>query len=377
MKPLRSVVIKPVGSYCHLDCKYCFYLDKRHLYAGPPSTHRMSQTTQDALIQQMFACCDNPTFIWQGGEPTIMGLDFYRHAVELQQYYSKGRSFSNALQTHGLLLDEAWAEFLKRENFLVGVSMDGPQHVHDHYRVDRQGRGTFKNVFKKAKMLLEHQVPVNMLAAVTDYSAQYPEEIYHFFSDHGFFFMQFSPVVERAAKNPTRAATFSVTAKQYGRFLTKLFRAWHKDFDVQKLQQKTSIRFFDALLHRYVGMTPDHCAMLQNCNVYLVVEHNGDLFSCDFLVAEETRLGNLHHRSLLQAFNSPEHMAFGQRKADYGEQCQQCPWLKLCYGGCIKDRLQDPRDHGHNHFCQAYCYFFERTDARFKELAELYVRHYR
>lgn len=377
MNPLRSIVVKPIGSFCNLECKYCFYLDKQHLYAGPPSTHKMDNATLEALIRQMFTCSDQPTFVWQGGEPTVMGLDFFRRAVDLQKRYAQGSAFSNALQTHAMLLNEEWAEFLKQENFLVGVSLDGPQHVHDHYRVDRQGRGTFRTVLDKAEMLVEQQVPVNILASVTDYSAQYPEEIYRFFVDNGFIFMQFSPVVERDPKHANRAAPFSVTAKQYGRFLTKLFHAWRKDFDHQRLEQKTSVRFFDSLLHRYVGMAPDHCALLRNCNVYLVVEHNGDLFSCDFLVSEDTRLGNLHETPLQQAFNSPAHIAFGQRKADYGEKCRHCRWLKLCYGGCTKDRLRDPRDHGHNHFCESYRYFFERTDARFKELAELYLRHYR
>ncbi|MCP4698730.1 MAG: SPASM domain-containing protein, partial [Gammaproteobacteria bacterium] len=181
-------------------------------------------------------------------------------------------------------------------------------------------------------MLVQRGAPVNILASVTDYSVQYPKEIYQFFVDNRFIFMQFSPVVEPDPKYPDRAAPFSVNAKQYGRFLTKLFTHWHKDFDYRHLKQKTSVRFFDSLMHRYVGLAPDHCTLQQKCNAYLVVEHNGDLFSCDFLVSQDTRLGNLHEISLRQAFNSPAHIAFGRRKADYGEECQRCQWLKLCYG---------------------------------------------
>jgi len=377
MNTLRSILIKPIGAFCNLECAYCFYLDKQSLYPSPASTHKMNAATLEALIKQMFACTDQPTFVWQGGEPTILGLDFFRQAVALQKHYAQGRRFANALQTHAMLLDAEWAAFFKQENFLVGVSLDGPRHIHDRYRLDRQGRGTFQTVLEKASLLLQHDVPVNVLATVTDHSAQYPEEIYRFFVEHGFLFMQFSPVVELDTQYPGRAAPFSVNAKAYGRFLRKLFQCWVRDFDFKHLKQKTSVRFFDSVLHRYLGMTPDHCALQEKCNVYLVVEHNGDLYSCDFLVSKETFLGNLHQVSLQQAFASPAHAAFGRRKADYGDQCRRCRWLKLCYGGCIKDRLHDPRDHGHNHFCASYQDFFEATDSAFKELADLYRRYYR
>lgn len=377
MNNLHSIIIKPIGSFCNLRCKYCFYLDKHELYNGVASTHKMSDKTQEQMIKQMFDCSLQPTFTWQGGEPTVMGLDFYRRAVALQKQYAKGRHYVNALQTHAMLLTPEWAEFLKKENFLVGVSLDGPQHIHDYYRVDHQGRGTFQKVFDNTKMLQEYGVDFNILASVTDYSAQYATEIYQFFVANGFNFMQFGPVVELDTEQTNRANPFSISAEQYGYFLTELFKNWHQDFDYQQLKQKTSIRFFDSLLNRYVGNTPDHCVLQKNCNVYLVVEHNGDLFSCDFLVSKETRLGNLHNTHLQQAFSSPQHIAFGQQKADYGQQCQQCQWLDKCYGGCIKDRIRDPRDKGHNHFCHSYQYFFERVDGDFKKLAHLYKKYYR
>lgn len=377
MNQLRSIIIKPIGSFCNLRCKYCFYLDKHELYNGAASTHKMDDNTQEQMIKQMFECSPNPTFTWQGGEPTVMGLDFFRRAVELQKHYAKGRPYSNALQTHAMLLNPEWAEFLKKEDFLVGVSLDGPQHIHDYYRVDSQGRGTFQKVYDNTKMLQEYGVPFNILASVTDYSAHHAKEIYQFFVENDFTFMQFSPVVELDEQHDNKSADFSVTAKQYGNFLTKLFKNWHRDFDYKRLKQKTSIRFFDSLLNRYIGNTPDHCVLHKNCNVYLVVEHNGDLFSCDFLVSKDTHLGNLHQTHLQDVFSSPQHIAFGQEKANYGEKCQQCQWLKQCYGGCIKDRLHDPRDKGHNHFCHSYEYFFERTDPQFKELAALYTKYYR
>ncbi len=375
-KILQSIIVKPIGSFCNLQCEYCFYLDKHHLYEGPPSTHRMTDETLEKLIKDMFACSNAPTFTWQGGEPTVMGLEFFQKVVAIQQLHAKGKSYSNALQTHGMLLNEAWADFLLRENFLVGISLDGPEHLHDRYRKDRQGQGTFQRVLKNAKMLLNKGIPVNILATVNDYSVKYPKEIYEFFVENEFFFMQFSPLVELDPQNPKIAAPYSINAQDYGGFLYQLFKCWVKDFDFDRLKQKTSIRFFDSLMQRYVGMTPDHCALHKECNDYLVIEHNGDLFSCDFLVSKETRIGNLHEMSLKDAFYSAAHIAFGKRKAAFGTECQHCQWLHLCYGGCIKDRIRDPRDKGHNHFCESYKIFFKRADSRFKKFATLYRQYY-
>jgi len=374
---LRSVVIKPIGAFCNLRCEYCFYLDKQELYEGSPSTHRMTDETLEALIKGLFNCSDQPTFTWQGGEPTILGIEFFKKVVALQKRYHRGKPYANALQTAGHLLNEEWADFLKRENFLVGVSMDGSKHIHDRYRKDIRGKGTFDIVLKNAKMLLNKGVDVNILASVNDYSVKYPKEIYDFFVDNGFNFMQFSPVVELHPDKPDLlAAPFSVNAKDYGRFLYRLFKRWQKDFDHQNLKQKTSIRFFDSIMKRYIGMTPDHCVLHQKCNQYLVIEHNGDLYSCDFMVSPATHLGNLHQTSLHDAFNSEAHVAFGAEKSNYGEMCEQCDWLKYCYGGCVKDRVRDPRDKGHNHFCESYKYFFERADSTFKKFAEAYKQHY-
>lgn len=373
---LNSIVIKPIGAFCNLRCTYCFYLQKHELYEGAPSTHKMSEETLEKLIVQMFANSMNPTFVWQGGEPTVLGVAFFEKVVALQKQHSNGKPYSNAIQTAGHLLDETWAAFLKREDFLVGISMDGPQHIHDYYRKDALGKGTFERVFANAKMLLAHDIPVNILVTVNNYAAKYPVEIYQFLVDNGFYFMQFSPVVELDPDNPEITAPFTVSADAYGRFLTKVFKQWVKDFDYSHLKQKTSIRFFDSLLKRYLGMQPDHCVLHKNCNQYLVVEHNGDLYSCDFLVSKDTHLGNLHQTPLQQAFNSEKHTAFGAMKADYGDECKKCQWLDKCYGGCTKDRLHDPRDNGHNHFCSSYKYFFERADKDFQRFSDLYKKYY-
>lgn len=373
---LQSVLIKPVGSFCNLKCTYCFYLDKHNLYTGPSSKHIMSMEILQKLIRDMFLCSDHPVFIWHGGEPTLAGLDFYKKVVSLQRTYALGKPYSNALQTNGILLDQAWADFFRQEKFLVGLSLDGPRHVHDQYRLDVRGKATFKRVFTKAQMLLEKKVNVNIMTTVNAYSVQYPREIYQFFRNHGFSFMQFMPVVETDSQDPDKAASFSVQALDYGKFLLELFNLWARDFNFKTLKQRTSIRFFDTLLKKYLDMPVDHCTFHKTCGNYLVVEHNGDLFSCDYLVSNDTRVGNLLETQLQRAINSSSHIAFGRRKAKLGPKCQDCQWLHLCYGGCLKDRIKDPRDQGHNRFCSSYQFFFKHADNRLKKFAKLYRRYY-
>lgn len=372
----RSILVKPVGSFCNLQCDYCFYLEKQCLYDGPSSKHRMDDATVKKLIGDMFACSDAPTFVWHGGEPTLMGLDFFVKVVEIQRLYAEGRAYSNAIQTNGILLNEEWASFLKNENFLVGISLDGPEHIHDLYRKDRQGNGTFHRVFENARMLLDQGVAVNVLSTVNNYSVKYPEELYKFFVKNRFTFMQFVPVVERDPNNPATAASYSVEAVNYGDFLNRLFKLWIGDFDFKRLRQKTSIRFFDSLIQQYVGMAPGHCIFQKTCGNALVVEHNGDLFPCDYLVGEDTRITNLHKMSLGKAFHSSPYTAFSKRKAELGAECQRCKWLKLCYGGCIKDRINDPADQGLNHFCKSYKFFFKRSEKQLKKFAKLYRQNY-
>jgi len=378
MNQLQSVLVKPVGSFCNLQCEYCFYLEKHHLYDGSPSTHRMNDQILEKLIRDMLCNSDAPIFTWHGGEPTIMGLDFFRKVVALQKLHCRPRQdYGNALQTHGILLTPEWADFLKQENFLVGISLDGPEEIHDRYRRDRQGRGTFQRVLSNAQMLLERGVAVNILATVNDYSVNYPSLLYDFFVGQDFLFMQFMPVLERDPHNPNIAAPYSVNAQQYGQFLHELFHRWWDDIEWSRLKQKTSIRLFDTLLQIYVGMPANHCAHSPTCTSYLVVEHNGDIFSCDYLVSRETRLGNLQEMTLHQAFHSPANLDFGREKSNYNSKCRRCPWLNLCHGGCIKDRIRDPRDNYHNHFCESYQFFFQHNDAHFRKLADLYHQYYR
>lgn len=367
-KRLSSVLVKPSGPDCNLNCEYCFYLEKSELFTETRK-HRMSEKTLEVLIRQvMQQSGGHVSFGWQGGEPTLMGLDFYKKAVTFQQRYGSGRIVGNGLQTNGLLLDQEWAEFLKDNNFLVGISLDGPQHIHDSYRKHSNGKPSWDQVVKKAKMLLEAGVQVNVLTVVNDYSVQFPEEIYKFHKSLGFEYMQFIPIVETDPDDRRRAAQYSVDPESYGTFLTRLFDLWQADF--RNGRATTSIRHFDSVFLSYVGMESPECTLLKECGNYVVVEHNGDVYSCDFFVEDSWKLGNLDNDDLLLLLNSERQTEFGKLKSDLPTECVECEWKRLCYGGCTKDRLRDPRDNGISHFCESYKMFFNHADERLEELAE-------
>jgi len=366
-KPLNSVLVKPAGPDCNLDCTYCFYLKKSKLF---PETkqHRMSEETLEIMIKQIMEQGErHVSFGWQGGEPTLMGLPFFEKAVYFQKKYGRGQTVGNGLQTNGLLLDENWARFLRKYQFLVGLSLDGPKHIHDAYRLRKGGRGSWQTVVDHAKMLLDHGVQVNALTVLTDYSAQFPEEIYQFHKSLGLNFMQFIPCVERDPNDPGKAADFSLTPERYGQFLVQLFDLWLADF--KNGQPITSIRYFDSVFHTYVGLQPPECTLLPECGVYVVIEHNGNVYSCDFYVENDWYLGNVHTDRLADMLNSTRQKQFGLVKRKLPKECQQCKWLTHCWGGCPKDRQMDPRDQGMNHFCQSLKTFFEHADSKLRQLA--------
>ena len=367
-KLLNSLLIKPSGPDCNLDCTYCFYLEKAEMF---PKTkiHRMSVAMLEKMIQQsMEQSGTHMSFGWQGGEPTVMGLSFFKKAVHFQQLYGEGKTVGNGLQTNGILLNEDWAKFLVQYNFLVGLSIDGPEHVHDRYRVNKQGKGTWKKVHAKAKMLLEAGVETNALSVVNDYSVKFPEEIYNFHKELGLNYMQFIPCVEADAANPGQAAPFSVSAEQYGEFLTKVFDCWHAD--ITDGVAATSVRYFDSVFHKYVGMQAPDCTLMKACGEYVVVEHNGDVYACDFFVENAWKLGNIQTHKLDDMLNAPRQSEFGNMKAKLPEECVSCQWLQKCQGGCTKDRMRDAQDNGSNHFCESYKIFFAHADAKLTALAD-------
>jgi len=331
-------------------------------------THRMSFEILEEMVKQVLQQGGREiSFGWQGGEPTLMGLPFFQKSVELQERYGRGQIIGNGLQTNGILIDRKWAEFLSKYRFLVGLSLDGPEYVHNKYRKLRNGRGSWSKVVDKAKLLLDSGVEVNALTVVNDYSVDFPKEIYEFHKSQGLNFMQFIPCVEPDPANSGKAASFSVSGKKFGEFLCKVFDLWYVDID--GVTATTSVRYFDSVFHNYVGFPAPECTLLHECGIYVVVEHNGDIYSCDFFVAPEWKLGNIREGTITDMLNSDRQREFGRLKSAFPSECGTCKWLQFCWGGCTKDRISDPRDNGLNHFCTAYKMFFEHADVRLRKLA--------
>lgn len=366
-KPLQSVLIKPAGPDCNLNCTYCFYLKKSELFSETPR-HRMSNEIQEELIRQvMQQGGQSVSFAWQGGEPTLMGIEFFERAINLEKKYGKGQTVGNGLQTNGILLDKEWARFLRKYDWLVGLSLDGPSHIHNRYRIDQGGRGTHSRVEDNARMLLDNDVAVNALCCLTDYSVQFPDELYEYYKNLGLTWMQFIPVVETDPEDPSRAAPYSVTAEAYGHFLKRIFDLWMADF--KNGEPTTSVRHFESVFHAYVGMPVPECTMMKECGPYVVVEHNGNVYSCDFFVEPKWKLGNVMTNRLSAMLNSKQQHTFGAFKAVLPGECRKCPWLTKCYGGCTKDRIKDPQDNRKPRFCQSYKMFFSHADGRLQSLA--------
>lgn len=366
------MLIKPAGPDCNMACTYCFYLEKSELFPDS-KIHRMSEGILEETVKQVLTQGEREvSFGWQGGEPTLMGLSFFRKAVEFQQQYGRGQAVGNGLQTNGLLIDREWAEFLREYKFLIGLSLDGPEHIHNRYRLMRNGKGSWSRVVEKAKLLLDMDVATNALTVINDFSVKFPEEIYAFHKSLGLNYMQFIPCLEPDPKNPSQVAPFSAPPDEYGRFLCRVFDLWLDDFD--GMAATTSIRFFDSLFHPYVDLPAPECTLLKECGVYVVVEHNGDIYACDFFVSPEWRLGNIMTGKLIDMLNSSKQNRFGQLKSSLPMECRNCPWLRTCRGGCTKDRIHNPSNPELNHFCLSYKQFFEHADKRFKELAAAWKR---
>lgn len=306
MKRLEAfhVMAKPTGPICNLDCKYCFYLEKENLYAKK-SNWMMSDTVLENYIRQYIEAQNVPVvnFAWQGGEPTLMGVEFFRKAVALQKRHAGGKQITNAFQTNGVLLNDQWAEFLAQNQFLVGISIDGPRDLHDRYRVSKGGQPTFERVMQGVECLKKHRVEFNTLTAVHRHNADHPLEIYHFLKEIGSGFMQFIPIAERVATVPNRdglvlvspddgdeaqVSPWSVEPLQYGKFLCEIFDEW-----VRRDVGRYFIQTFDVALESWLGLPQSLCIFRDTCGAAMVMEHNGDLYSCDHFVYPEHRLGNI------------------------------------------------------------------------------------
>lgn len=299
-----------------------------------------------------------------------MELPFYQKAIEFEIKYGFGKTVGNGFQTNGLLLNEEWADFFKKYNFLVGISLDGPQHIHDHYRKTPNGKGSWDVVSRNAKMLIKKGVDVNAMTTITNYSADFAKEIYEFHKSMGLTYMQFIPIVETDIHYPELAAKFSVSGEKYGSFLCQIFDLWLDDY--AKGTNTTSVRHIESVFFRYVGLEAPECPLKRECGVYMVVEHNGDIYPCDFFVKPELKLGNLHHDQLSEMLNSSAMKSFGMQKTKLPDDCKSCKWKSYCYGGCTKDRMKDPQDAGNNHFCIAYKMFLNHADPFLRAMASNY-----
>jgi uncharacterized protein len=386
------VMTKPIGPICNLDCKYCFYLEKEKLY-GHGEKWKMSDEVLEQYIKQYIEQQDVPeiNFAWQGGEPTLLGVGFFRKAVELQKKYANGRTIHNALQTNGTLLDDEWCELFTKENFLIGLSIDGPRELHDKYRVDKQQRGSFDDVVRGLEFLKKHRAEYNTLTVVNRVNSQRPMEVYRFLKEIGSGYIQFIPLVERLpsqgnsllkildlAEPPapgeevpkdSPVTVWSVEANTYGKFLCTIFDEWVRN-DVGRV----FVQLFDTALGNWMGVGSSLCVFAEKCGKALAMEHNGDVYSCDHYVYPRYRLGNLLNTSLGQLVNSPEQIKFGNDKQDSLPQyCRKCEVKFACNGECPKHRFMKTPDgeEGLNYLCPAYKRFFNHIDPHMRTMADL------
>lgn len=370
-RPLTQLLIKPAGPDCNLHCTYCFYLPKKDLF---PATrvHRMSDETLREMIRQMMTSGQRRVgFSWQGGEPTLCGLDFFRRAVEYQKQFGfSGQMVANSLQTNGILIDEEWCRFMAEYKFLVGLSLDGPPDVHNRYRRTVDGRESHERTLRAARMMRKHGVEFNILAVVNDYSARNARRIYQYFREHDFRYLQFIPAVEPDPRSGG-PAPFTPSPEAYGDFLCEIFDEWRKDF--RDGWPTVSERLFDSLMHTYLGEESPMCIFMETCGDYVVVEHTGDVYSCDFYVEPAWHLGHLSKSRLTALAASPKQVGFGERKRQLPEECRSCRWLQHCNGGCLKDRFAIPATAGSNYLCKGYRQFFQHSEATFLELRDRYL----
>ena len=376
-KPLY-VMLKPVGSKCNLDCEYCYYLEKENLYKKKNQV--MSEELLERFVKQYIDSQTMPDvmFTWHGGETLMRPLSFYKKAVELQKKYANGRNIDNSIQTNGTLLNDEWCKFFKENNFLVGISIDGPQDFHDEYRCDKMGRPSFHRVMKGIELLKKHGVEFNCMAVVNDYNVDYPLEFYRFFKEIGCQYIQFTPIVERIRNNNSSdnisllklatakeseheadLAPYTVPADKWGDFLCAIFDEWVKE-DVGKI----FIQIFDSTLANWVGENPGVCTMAKTCGHAGVMEFNGDVYSCDHFVFPEYLLGNIYNETLTSMMYSEVQQTFGNDKFNkLPQQCHECDVLFACYGECPKNRFIKDKygNTGLNYLCKGYYMFFKHV----------------
>ncbi len=376
--PAFHLLAKPTGAICNLDCQYCFFLSKEQLYPG--SKFRMADDLLETYIQQLLESHQTPevTIAWQGGEPTLMGLEFFQRSIELVEKHKRPeQQVTHTLQTNGTRLDDDWGQFFKQHNFLIGLSVDGPQPLHDTYRVDKRGRGSFEQVLQGWETLKKHKVDFNILCTVNAANGDRPLEVYRFFRDRlGAEFIQFIPIIERVnadgstlIQSGKQVTERSVKPEQFGKFLIGVFDEW-----VQRDVGKVFIQHFDAALANWVGVQPGVCIFSKTCGNALAVEHNGDLYSCDHFVEPDYKLGNIQETHMIELIASDRQRQFGQAKFDaLPKYCRDCEVRFACNGGCPKNRFVETPDGeaGLNYLCAGYKAFFTHIDKPMRMMADL------
>lgn len=371
-KPLY-VMLKPAGAHCNLACKYCYYLEKNKLYPTAQrhlmSNEMLEQFTREYIEAQTM---NQVLFTWHGGEPLLRSIDFYRKALSLQQKYAGGRHIDNIIQTNGTLLTDEWCEFFAQNHWLVGISIDGPQPDHDHYRLTAAGKPSWKKVMQGIKLLKKHGVEWNAMAVVNAYNVNHPLEFYRFFKENGCQFLQFTPIVERltrhedgrtlaslADKDEISLSEASVAPEQWGYFLCAIFDEW-----VRKDVGKIFVEIFDCTLANWMGISPGICAYSKECGHAGVMEHNGDVYSCDHFVFPEYKLGNIRDQSLIDMLYGEQQREFSRLKhSSLPRQCKECDMEFACHGECPKNRFMKDKygDSGLNYLCPGYYHYYQHV----------------
>ena len=371
-KPLY-VMLKPTGAHCNLACKYCYYLEKNNLYPTAQrhlmSDEMLEQFTREYIEAQTM---NQVLFTWHGGEPLLRSIDFYRKALSLQQKYAGGRRIDNVIQTNGTLLTDEWCEFFAQNHWLVGISIDGPQPDHDHYRLTAAGKPSWQKVMQGIKLLKKHGVEWNAMAVVNADNANHPLEFYRFFKENGCQFLQFTPIVERltrhedgrtlaslADKDEISLSEASVTPEQWGYFLSAIFDEW-----VRKDVGKIFVEIFDCTLANWMGISPGICAYSKECGHAGVMEHNGDVYSCDHFVFPEYKLGNIRDHSLIDMLYGEQQQEFSRLKhSSLPRQCRECDMEFACHGECPKNRFMKDKygDSGLNYLCLGYYHYYQHV----------------
>lgn len=371
-KPLY-VMLKPAGAHCNLACKYCYYLEKNKLYPTAQrhlmSDEMLEQFTREYIEAQTM---NQVLFTWHGGEPLLRSIDFYRKALSLQQKYAGGRRIDNVIQTNGTLLTDEWCEFFAQNHWLVGISIDGPQPDHDHYRLTAAGKPSWKKVMQGIKLLKKHGVEWNAMAVVNAYNANHPLEFYRFFKENGCQFLQFTPIVERLTrhedgrtlaslvdKDEISLSEASVAPEQWGYFLCAIFEEW-----VRKDVGKIFVEIFDCTLANWMGISPGICAYSKECGHAGVMEYNGDVYSCDHFVFPEYKLGNIRDHSLIDMLYGEQQQEFSRLKhSSLPRQCKECDMEFACHGECPKNRFMKDKygDSGLNYLCPGYYHYYQHV----------------